>query len=646
MEFIFFIFYFIFASFLAFYIPGKVVLGSPKNLPRIAVFAVSFILGIALWGWQGYIFGFLQLRNLSYLYLLVFFLLFLRKKYYLFKIPQIKLRKFDWIMILMFTVGIIAQTFQFIRNGQVTLQGIFLSNNNISDHIWHATVTQELVRRFPPNEPGMYGIPLLNYHFWFNLITADIIRVFHLPLFQTQFIGMYILGPILFALIVYSLATAIYNSKLFLRLVIFFLFFAGDATGWLMLLLHHRLELHTGWLFEDGTKLIDSPGRGFAILIAFAAFYLLFKHKEKMSWKLIVITGLLFGSFFMFNIYIGIPFMFGLLCLSFVNCFKRKFFTLWIFVIACILSLIQFWPFNSSSGGLFLLPFEIPRQFIAQPALGLSFIDQRWTIYMAHHSYFRLAEYGFLMTIVFLLAQFGIKFFGLLPLKKTIRALGSNFYLFLGAIVLSSFILGLFFYQKIGGANIWEFFMVASFILAITVSLNITLYLPKSKHLVYLIIFVIIAFTIPRWVDSVVGYFSADYLSGFHGIKNVELESYNYFKDKTPENSLILVINQKKYVSHSSIVSVLSQRNLFLSGVGGEGSQGNPELASRIEDAGIIKTSPDSKIIEAILKKDNINYIYVNNPFVLPIATISASFKNVFSNDAGKIFKIDYNNVR
>jgi len=67
---------------------------------------------------------------------------------------------------------------------------VFITNNNSPDQVWHAALVEELLKRFPPFEPGMFGIYLNNYHFWFNLVTADLIRVFHLPLFQTTFIGM------------------------------------------------------------------------------------------------------------------------------------------------------------------------------------------------------------------------------------------------------------------------------------------------------------------------------------------------------------------------------------------------------------------------------------------------------------------------
>jgi hypothetical protein len=397
-----------------------------------------------------------------------------------------------------------------------------------------------------------------------------------------------------------------------------------------------------GWLFEDGTNFMDTPGRGFAIIITFAAIYILFKHKNKLNWKLIAITGLLFGSLFSFKIYIGIPIIFGLFCLSVFNGFKKNFSTLWVFIIACIFSLIQFLPFNSSSGGLFFLPFDIPREFIAQKALNLSYIDQRWTIYLQHNNYIRLIEYGILMTAAYLFVQFGIKLIGLFPFKKTMAVLGNNFYIFLYSSVIFSFILGLFFYQRVGGANIWEFFLASSPILAIMVSLNVALYLPKSKLITVLIILMIFIFAMPRWVDSINKYFRIDYLSGFHGISNIEMSSYSYLKNNSLENANILFVEKNNAYQGSSLVSIFTKRNLFLSGIG-VSQVVTPQIANRIKDVKIIKTSIDNREVDRILKKDNINYIYVYKSFVLPVSSVSSSLKQVFSNETAEIFKVNYN---
>jgi len=644
METVLFLLYFAIAAFLAFYVPGKVILAKQKNLSNLGEFVVSIILGIVLWGWQGYIFGFLNLRFLSYVYLLIFLAIFIKQKYFSFKFKNIHFRNIDWVVVVMATVGIVGQIIPFIRNGQMTSSGLFISNNNNIDHIWHVSLVEELVRHFPPNEPAMFGVLLTNYHFWFHLVTAELVRVFHLPIFQTQFIGMYGLGPILLALITYVLGKAIYDQKLFLRVFFFFIFFSGNFSQQLMLLLTHRLDFSVGWVFEDATKLMDAPGCGMAMLIVFSAIYLLLKNKSKISKKNIFITGLLFGSLMGFKIYYAIPFMMGLFCFAIFKAFRKQFAYLWVFIIASVLFLLQYLPFNISSGGIFILPFEIPRAFMAQTALNLTFIDERWRIYLAHNNYFRILEYGIFMSVVYFFTQFGFKLLGLLPLKRTIKALGLDMTIFLYASMFCSFILGLFFYQRVGGANIWEFFFAASLVLAITVSLNLSLFLSKiNKKIALVIIVLIILFTIPSWVQSVGTSLKNDYFSKFHGVSKIELQADDYLKNNTPQNSLLLLVGEPNYVVASSITSVLTERNLFLSGVG-VSQEMTPEKQRREKDVEFIELSKNSQKVNEILKNDKINYVVFYNKS--SIATVSGLLKNqyldnVFSNKIIRIFKVN-----
>ena len=89
-----------------FYLPGKVI--KEKWFSKIPE-VVCWILGIAMWGWQGYIFGWLKIRWLTYGYILLF--LWLGKKWI---VPKIK--KIDWKLILIFFIGVI-----------IMLPGVFLS---------------------------------------------------------------------------------------------------------------------------------------------------------------------------------------------------------------------------------------------------------------------------------------------------------------------------------------------------------------------------------------------------------------------------------------------------------------------------------------------------------------------------------------
>ena len=149
---------FIATVFLAFYIPGRVLLGRQENLSKLGIFAVSIILGAVLWGWQGYVFGFLQLRFLSYLYLLVFLGVFIKKNYFRIEIPKFQLKVVDFVVGLIVLVGIFGQVMPFAKTGLISQNGLFISTYNSCDHIWHSALAEEFAKGFPPNEPGLSGV--------------------------------------------------------------------------------------------------------------------------------------------------------------------------------------------------------------------------------------------------------------------------------------------------------------------------------------------------------------------------------------------------------------------------------------------------------------------------------------------------------
>jgi hypothetical protein len=351
----------------------------------------------------------------------------------------------------------------------------------------------------------------------------------------------------------------------------------------------------------------------------------------------------LFGSLVEFKVYIGIPFLVGLFGFAAFNVLKKNLMPLLVFIVAAIFTALQYLPFSSSGSGLFFLPFDIPREFMAQSILASSYFDLRWTIYFNHHNYLRLLEYGLIMTLIYFVVQFGIKLFGFFALRKTIKTFGFDLSIFLYSVFVPSLILGLFFYQKIGGANIWEFFMPISIVLSIIISLNLALYLPKNKIIKGILILAIVVIVIPRWFYSINVALNADYFSGFHGISNSELSTYNFLKNKTPENSLLLLLGEKNYVVYSSIANVLSERNLFLSGEG-VSQVVTQEIARRRADVKLVENSHSQQKVNATLAKDNINYIYIYTG--TPISTMSGLWNNpllkqVFTNQSGTIYKVN-----
>jgi hypothetical protein len=615
----------IFCSFIvAFYIPGRVLLADASITKLRVSHALSVVVGAVFWAWQAYIFAVMGMRNLSYGYLLVFIIIFIKKGY--FKKPTRKIftiSSFDPIALTLIIVGVIAQTFPYLRMGIKVPEGIIIAAHNPDDHIWHAGLIRELISRFPAHEPGMSGVLLKDYHYWFNLLTAELIRVFHLPALQTQFIGMYVLAAVLLGIISYSFAHYLYPSKLFTRLFIFFLFFSGDIAGWYMLVLHKAFTMNLSSLINNGTKFLDSPAFALSIITTFTGLYLLFYHKDRLSKHIIILCAFLFSSLLEFKVYTGITIMLGFAVFAVYGLFKKQYDRVVVFLLSSALGAAVFFPGTSSSGGLFFLPFDIPRDFVTQSVLGLRDWGLRWRIYQDHANYIRIIQYGLYMTGVYFLIQFGAQLIGLIPLAKTRKILGNDRFIFLYTSVCAGIVLSLFFYQKVGGANIWEFLLPAGIILSLLTSLTLSLLLEKRRGAIsVLVISLVVLLVLPRWIDSIRMYANDEYLTGFHGVDQETYLSYLMIAEFVSLDDVIVIVNHPGHVAYVSVAKALTEKSLFLSGEGVR-QQDTPEILKR---RAIVKKLQEGKVEEELseLKKYNVAYLYY---YGIPPSHVEASRK-------------------
>ena len=69
---------FLLAGILAFFIPGDLVVRR-LNLSKFQRVVLAIGVGLVLWAFQGFVFGFLGLRSLTYVYLLAAFVLWLKR---------------------------------------------------------------------------------------------------------------------------------------------------------------------------------------------------------------------------------------------------------------------------------------------------------------------------------------------------------------------------------------------------------------------------------------------------------------------------------------------------------------------------------------------------------------------------------------
>lgn len=136
--------------FFAFYIPGNILLRQ-LQLPFFQTMVIGVGIGVVLWGVQGVIFGYLGLRWLSYVYLLVTFLLWLRtygRRGTFDLIQHFKGWKPDFLLTALVLAGSFLQLTIIWFNGFLYPDGLYFCCGNPSDNLFHLALTNQIVKHF------------------------------------------------------------------------------------------------------------------------------------------------------------------------------------------------------------------------------------------------------------------------------------------------------------------------------------------------------------------------------------------------------------------------------------------------------------------------------------------------------------------
>jgi len=317
---------------------------------------------------------------------------------------------------------------------------------------------------------------------------------------------------------------------------------------------------------------------------------------------------------------------------------KKKFLYGLLFIIASLFGGLIFFSSTSSSAGIFLLPFELPRSFIAQKEFGLFDWELRWHIFYDHNNYIRLLQYGIYMSLIYLLTQLGVLFIGLIPIKKSLFLLKAEITIFLYSVVGTGIILALFFYQKVGGANIWEFLLPVIIVLCFLAALNLTILIEnKNKFLTLICISLVLILVLPRWIYTVKVNTKNELFTDFHGVRTNELESYSYIKNNVLDEDVILVMSDTEYLSYSSKTKMITGKQFYLSGKGVR-QKATTEINRRLNIINSITSGMLNEVIDE-LRNDKVRYLYYYGSAPLNILE-NRNLKVVFRNTDATILKI------
>jgi len=634
--------YFLVAVFVAFYIPGSLVLQKTKlSLFQRIVLGVG--VGMVFWALQGFLFGFVHARFLTYAYLIVAIGVWTKSLWgkKLFRWHKLKLERMDFLLVLIIFLGVIVQLTSVWFVGTPVRKGLFFCCANTRDNIYHIALTNQLVKNMPPQEPGMFGVTVHNYHYLGNLVVAELIRIFHLPLIQTQYQFTNLLISLLFGLSALVFCRVLSLKKSYQAWLLFFLYFGADLIYLLVSVLRREINFSMSSL-EDGSSFLNNPPRAVSIVVFFIGLSLfslwVTKKEKRLGW----ITAIVFGSLIGFKVYTGYFALAGFSILALYYFFKRKFVMLPPIISAFIISVLIYLPVNRNAGGFYYTGLNIFENFIVQPWMNLIRLEQARLIYAAHNNIPRIIEYESIYIGLYFVSVFGTKILGLFQTKKSLKLLPIEVNILLISGILASLPLGIFFQQTSGGSNSFNFLVSIFIIGSIYTALSCYYWLDKLKPLLkYLFIALIVMITVPRTINNVHNNITDLQKGRGFLIEKNQVAALNYIKNNTPNDSTI-AINPKDFpydYSTSPYISFLADRREYLAGTIITSDHGI-NMDSRIKVlAQIFKTNNCNKL-HSILSKSGINYIMiVPTLWGFGCKNTDSFLKIVYENRSARVYK-------
>lgn len=623
------------------WIPGNLFVEklSLSTFPRIIL---SFVVGMVLFVWQAVVFGWLQTEWLSYVYLLIttvcWLILYSKKK----RITNFWRGRFvfDPIIFGIISIGVIVQLLSVWFVGVATSQGMLICCGHSPDNLLELSVVYTATKGFPPEEPGLAGIPMYNYHYWSHIAIAKVITLFHLPLIATTYQYMSIILSLFLGLTALAFCNIINAKKTFSRWLLFFLYFGSDAIIPILFFLRGSIITSLGGL-EMGTGFLNNYPRAFSIIVLFGLICIITLWIKKKQFATAFLIPLFVSILLGFKVYVGIFVLVGIGMLFIYYAIKKDLTRLIPLGVTFLLSAVVYLPVNTSAGGLFFSGTWRFENFIVQPELQLSHLELARQIYAAHNNVPRIVFQEVLFGLIYIIAMFGTKLIGLYQTRKTLGIFPKELHIFLLSGITVCFISGLFFLQTTGGANTFNFLVVVFIVSSLYAAITCTFLLEKYRGvLAFGILMAILVFTLPRTIaftQHTIKTLSSQNIQ----INKDEISALAYLRTRTPANALIYTDQSLSGIQSEPYVGFLSERSVFLAhrswvelGINGI------LYENRKQSSNIIEKSKNALQAKKTLQKERINFLYMLTSTDFIARAEAIGLQKVFGNKVITIWQV------
>lgn len=527
------------------------------------------------------------------------------------------------------------------------------------DSLWHLSLINELKVNFPPDNPGFSGIPLKGYHFFYNLLLAQVSNIFNLSPLSLYFHFFPLLIAFLWGLGVYVLMFKWTKNNLAGLWAVFLTYFGGSFGFVLRLQGHQGLSLDDVFGITQPSSSLINPPFSISIVIMVAVLFALYEYLSSYNKKWLIPIILCIGCITMFKVYAGIILLGGFVFLTFAELVKKNFAPLVANLGIAILFLITYWIFADRSVFFIFYPLWAPHKILEDNIRWYGYIEKQYT-YSKLSVIRGLIEIELYGLYLFFLGSLGTRVIGLLVLPIIFFRRFRLPSIFVSTILVMtgiSILIPLFFIQSVKVFEIiqmsWYFLFFCSLFSAIGLG-----YLFKQKYNILLkisMIIILVIMTLPSAYEKYEGYVNShkkslpeSYLNATEFLdtqgsynstvleipgKNIEptkdgLQNW-YIKESTPK--LLVFSNKKGYLNNEFIdfrgIDVSSRLNFIEKII--KYNTAYSTASANLKIAGDLKRR---------FKENKISFIY--SPYQLIGLEKISNIHLLYKNEAGSIYKI------
>lgn len=544
------------------------------------------------------------------------------------------------IPFILIVLGSIFQGVAMFRSGMMYDYGIGYWGPMARDGVWHEALVAQLTKHIPPFNPGLAGVPLTNYHYYYDLVIALVSRLGVPPSLL-----IYRIFPIIFSALLgigtYKLSNLLFKDKITSYLAVFFAFFASSF-GWIVSLIKgQQLGGESAFWANQPVSFNLNPPYAISLIIIIFVVLLIDNYLKKRSLLKAIAIVLLSGTLIGFKVYAGIVLLGGLFILT----VKRYIFDkdkklIPLLILSSLISFAIFWTEDRSATGLLeFQPFWLINTMVdAGDRVGIPNFTARRFAYIGGGKWIQFIAIEIVSFIIFFAGNLGTRIFGMIGISK--KDLRSDFPIFILGMMAISVIPPLLFIQKGNSWNIIQFFYYFMYFAGLFAASAVRK-LPVAIAILVLIITPISSITTFRsWLyPNPPAYLSTN---EYQGLKFLSTQNPGIVL-KHPFNSAvkssfndpfpIVVYADNAYISAYSGMQVFiedAEQQIVL----------NSDYETRLKEASRFFAEKDLTWSKKFLKENHIAYIYLPKIYLLPMAEDEYPMVKIFENNEVNIYKV------